>query len=401
MSAGKKSTRVIFLVDLDAFFASVEEAVNPALKDKPVCIGGNASERGVVSCPNYMARKYGVKTAMPLRTAARLLQGTDAIFLRGNFKLYGEYSEKVFTLVNDFTPDIQQVSLDEAYLDVTECLHFWNNDPVAMARAMKDRIKKELGLTLSVGIASNKVCAKIACDLEKPDGLTVVADGGEAEFLTPLPVERLPGVGKQTLKKMQSLGIRTIGTLARLPVDQIVEMFGAMGQQLHDYANGIDDRILHGPQEEKSISRATTFSTDTDDREFIESVLFYLTEKCCKTLRNKSFAAATVAVTVRFQDFSQQQSQQSRNEPSNIEEELFIDVQNIFQRLWRNDKKVRLVSVNLSHFNPASSQTNLFANQSTKLAILRKTMDDIRAKYGYQIITKGKTAVLQNKFKKQ
>ena len=393
------NSRTILLVDLDAFFASVEEARNPELKQKPVCIGGNAHERGVVACPNYIARKYGVKTAMPLKTAARLLRNTGAIFLRGNMKLYGEYSKRVFDILYDFTPDIQPMSLDEAYCDVTECLHLWNNDPEAMARAMKERVKTELSVTLSVGIASNKVCAKIACDLGKPDGLLLVPTGGEAEFLAPLPVERLPGVGKRTHEKLLTSDVRTIGDLARMSEEKLKKLFGAVGAQLHRNACGLDQRVVHEPEDEKSISRATTFDTDTRDREFIESVLFYLVERCCRMLRRREVGATTVSVLIRFSDFTHRNQQFTRQEATNIEEEVFTEVQRLLPEVLDAEKAVRLVGIGLSNFMPAGVQADLFGGQSPKLGTLRQSMDAIREKYGYQIITVGRTAELKKKFK--
>ena len=392
-------TRTIFLVDLDAFFASVEEVRNPELKKRPVCIGGNAHERGVVACPNYMARKYGVKTVMPLKTAALLLKDTNAVFLPGNIHLYREYSQKVFKLLYEFTPDIQPMSLDEAYCDVTECLHLWNNDPEAMARAMKDRVRKELSLTLSVGIASNKVCAKIASDLGKPDGLVLVPAGKEAEFLTPLPVEKLPGVGKRTHEKLLQKGVRTIGDLAQMPEDQLTKLFGTIGFQLHRYARGIDQRVVHEPTEEKSISRATTFETDTRDQEFIESVLFYLVERCCRTLRRRNVAAQTISVYIRFADFTHRNQQCTRQDPTNIEEEIYAEVQRLLPVLLGSGKPVRLCGIGLSNFLPSTMQADLFNGRSSKLVSLRQTMDAIREKYGYQIITVGRTAELKKRYK--
>jgi DNA polymerase IV len=392
-------TRTIFLVDLDAFFASVEEARNPALKQKPVCIGGNAHERGVVACPNYLARKHGVRTAMPLRSAAVLLKDTDAIFLRGNMKLYSEYSKKVFDILYDFTPDIQPMSLDEAYCDVTECLHLWNRDPETMARAMKERVKKELSITLSVGIASNKVCAKIACDLGKPDGLLLVPTGGEAEFLAPLPVEKLPGVGKKTHEKLLKSGIHTIGDMARTPEDRLMKLFGAVGAHLHRNACGIDRRDVHEPEDEKSISRATTFEADTHDREFIESVLFYLVERCCRTLRRRNVAALTISVFIRFSDFTHRNQQYTRQEATNIEEDVFGEVQKLLPKVLHAGKAVRLVGIGLSNFVPVKGQSDLFGGHPSKHVTLRQTMDTIREKYGYQIITVGRTAELKKRFK--
>lgn len=201
--------RTILLLDIDCFFASVEMAQHPELRGTPLCIGGRRGDRGIVACPNYEARAYGVKTAMPLRTAGRLLP-PHAVFLPGNHRLYGEYSKRVMTLLDAFTPDVEQVSIDEAYLDVTGCLHLWNHDPLSMAAAIQERIRQECGLTVSIGIASNKVCAKIAASLKKPNGLVAVPSGQEKEFLAPLPVEVIPGVGKKTLPKLHAQGIITI-----------------------------------------------------------------------------------------------------------------------------------------------------------------------------------------------
>lgn len=402
--------RTIVLLDIDCFFASVEMALHPELRGKPLCIGGPRGSRGIVACPNYEARAYGVKTAMPLRTAEKLLP-PDAVFMPGHHKVYGEYSERVMDILYTFTPDIEQVSVDEAYMDVTGCLHFWNGDPVRMATAMQERIWQECGLSVSVGIASNKVCAKIAAGMKKPHGLVVVPHGQEKEFLAPLPVEMVPGIGVKTAPKLHAIGIRTVADILnpRLPLgilrggqatSRIQDRQSWLARYLTAVANGRDDQIMHYERVEHSISRDTTFWHDTNDSRFIESTLYYLTERCCKTMREREQAAATVTTKVRFTDFTTVQKQCTLGLPTANEEEVFGAARGMLHILLPPHRMIRLVGVKVSHLSDAHTmQLQLDIGGSEKRSRLHTRLDALQEKHGYTAIQWGITRTLHSTFK--
>ncbi|MDH4068905.1 MAG: DNA polymerase IV [Ignavibacteria bacterium] len=388
--------QTIFLLDIDCFFASVEMALHPELRGKPLCIGGKRGSRGIVACPNYEARAYGVKTAMPLRTAERLLP-PDAVFMPGSHRVYGEYSERVMEMLYDFTPDIEQVSIDEAYMDVTGCLHFWNHDPETMAMAMKERIWKKCGLRVSVGIASNKVCAKIAAGVQKPDGLVIVPHGGEQEFLAPLPVEAIPGIGIKTTPKLHALGIRTVADILMRASDGLPVPGGWLGRYLHAVASGRDTHVMQYGRVEKSISRDTTFGRDSSDRSFLESTLYYLTERCCKTLRRRNMEASTVTAKVRFSDFTTVQKQMTLVAPSSDEREIFSAVRRLLTMLHPPGRTVRLVGTKVSRLSPAgNSQIDMLKGE--KADQLNKRLDALREKFGYKSVQWGITHALGKEY---
>lgn len=391
--------RTIFLLDIDCFFASVEMALHPELRGKPLCIGGPRGSRGIVACPNYEARAYGVRTAMPLRTAERLLP-PDAVFMSGNHHVYGEYSERVMNILYDFTPDIEQVSVDEAYMDVTGCLHFHGYDPVRMARAMQERIWKECGLSVSIGIASNKVCAKIAAGLKKPNGLVVVPHGGEKEFLAPLPIEMVPGIGVKTTPKLHAQGIHTVAdilnskSLIRNPQFET----SWVSRYLTAVANGRDEKVMQYDRVEKSISRDTTFWRDTNDSEFITSTLYYLTERCCKTLRKRNHVASTVTVKVRFADFTTVQKQSTFAGATAHEEDVFGLARKLLRELLPRTRMIRLVGVKVSNLEEAGAQMELGVKNSDKLGRLHSRLDALQEKHGYKSIQWGIAYALKDAF---
>jgi DNA polymerase-4 len=391
--------RTIFLLDIDCFFASVEMALHPELKGKPLCVGGRRGERGIVVCPNYEARHYGVRTAMPVRTAERLLP-PDAVFMRGNHRLYSEYADRVMAILEGFTPDVEQVSVDEAYMDVTGCLHIWGGGEkgaVRMATAMKQRIMCACGLSVSVGIASNKVCAKIAAGLKKPDGLVIIPSGEEKKFLAPLPVEVIPGVGQKTLPKLQARGIFTIDDL----LHRRDSGESALGRYLTAVAEGEGERIIRTDRVEKSISRDTTFGHDTNDRAFILSTLYYLIERCCKTLREREEVASTITVKVRFTDFTTLQKQTTLACPIAYEEEVYVVAQRLLATVLPPGRFVRLVGIKASGLAPCSGeggQMEFGIVRPEKLGRLHQRIDALRGKFGYGSIQWGITVPLERTF---
>jgi DNA polymerase-4 len=312
--------------------------------------------------------------------------------------VYGEYSERVMDLLYDFTPDIEQVSIDEAYMDVSGCLHFWGGDPQAMARAMKERIWKECGLSTSIGIASNKVCAKIAAGLRKPDGLVVVPHGGEKEFLAPLPVEMVPGIGVKTTPKLNAMGIFTVADILQ-PTSHIPHLTSWLGRYLSAVGNGSDTHIMQYDRVEKSISRDTTFGHDSADRSFIEATLYYLTEKCCKTLRRRSMVASTITAKVRFSDFTTFQKQMTLASPTADEREIFALVRRLLAILHPHNRTLRLVGVKVSQLTPdADVQPDMI--RGDKAGKLNQRLDALREKFGYASIQWGITHSLGKHFEK-
>ncbi len=386
--------RTFFLLDIDCFFASVEMALNPALRGVPLCVGGQRGDRGIVACPNYEARKYGVRTAMPLRTAARMLP-PEAVFLRGKYKVYGEYSDRVMAILAGFTPDIEQVSVDEAYMDVTGCLHFWGHDPRRMAAAIQERIRQECGLSVSIGGAANRTCAKIAASVHKPGGLVIVPPGTEREFLAPLPVEAVPGIGTKTAPVLHTCGIRTVGeamTRAERHGNGGGERVNALCRQIASCAVPSEEPITAHDHVEKSISRDRTFGEDTGDTGQIRATLYYLTERCCKTLRQDELIATTVTVRVRFTDFATVQKQASLAAPSSNEEDLFVAALRLLALLLPASARIRLVGVKVSQLSPAAGeQLPLDIVPAEKISTLHRRLDALQTRYGYTSIRWGIT----------
>ena len=387
--------RCILHIDLDAFFVSVEQALAPELVDKPVVVGGRPDRRGVVASASYEARVFGIRAGMPLTQAYRLCPQT--IFLQGSFPAYRDASERFMTILADFSPCLEPAGLDEAYLDVTGCELF--GTPYQLASRIKERVKKELKLIASVGMASCKVVAKIASDLGKPDGLVEVAAGQEKDFLAPLPVANLPGVGKKTEQSLKAMGIKTIGQLAVLPIEVIKNRFGSFGLMIHHYANGMDNREVEPPGEAKSISRETTFAEDTSDRVFLQAMLRYLCERVGAELRQETKHARTIALKLRFSDFETITRRFSSREAIDADELIFTGaVKLLEQALSGKRKPVRLIGIGVSNLVSYGKQLNLLDSRPQRLAHLDKAIDRIRNKYGFTAIQTGRTLLLKDIF---
>lgn len=387
--------RHILHIDLDAFFVSVEQVLAPELRGKPVVVGGRPDRRGVVASASYEARAFGVRAGMPLTQAYRLCP--KAIFLHGSFPAYRDASEKFMAILADFSPCLEPAGLDEAYLDVTGCEAY--GTPRQLALRIKERVKKELKLIASVGVASCKVVAKIASDLGKPDGLVEVAAGQEKDFLAPLPVASLPGVGKKTEQALKSMGISTIGQLATLPPEAINNRFGAAGVMIHHYANGIDNREVEPPGEAKSISRETTFAEDTLDRAFLQAILRYLCERVGAELRQESKHTRTITLKLRYADFETITRRISSKEVTDADEVIFAGaVKLLDQALARKQKLVRLIGVGVSNLVSYGKQLYLLDSRPQRLWHLDKAIDRIRKKYGFTAIQTGRTLLLKDIF---
>ncbi len=388
--------RTIMHVDLDAFFVSVEQVLNPELKGKPVVVGGRPGERGVVAAASYEARAFGLHSAMPLKTAVRLCP--QAIFIEGNFTRYRDASHKFMVILADFTPFLEPMGLDEAYLDVTgfESLH---GSIHQMAVAIRQRIKDELGLCASVGIASSKVVAKVASELSKPDGLIEVVRGEEQAFLAPLPVGKLPGVGEKAEGQLARLGIKTIGKLSTTPLSVLKSHFGVSGEVLQHHASGIDDSKVEPPGAAKSISRETTFSKDTRNRAFLKATLRYLAEKVGADLRRQGKQAKCITLKLRYADFTTITRSYTMPQATDSDEPVFATGARLLERALSLEKQpVRLIGIGVSNLVEPGGQLSLLDAPVQRLAKLNKTIDRIRDRYGFTAIQTGRTLLLKDIF---
>ena len=379
--------RCIFHIDLDAFFVSVERALNPKLKGKPVIVGGDPERRGVVASASYEARPFGIHAGMPLSRARRLCP--QAILIRTNFSRYKDASSKFMKILGDFSPYIEPLGLDEAYLDVTGYEEPYGS-PRQLARAIKEKIYEELELTASVGIGTSKVVAKIASDFYKPDGLLEIAPGEEQPFLNPLPVAKLPGVGNKTEQSLREMGITTIEDLASLPLDMVKRRFGATGAVIHSYARGIDAREIEAPGEAKSISQQLTFARDTLDRNFLEANLHNLCQEVCQELRSQDKRAKCVAIRLRYADFNTITRQVILKEASDVTRVVFATAQQLLSKaLAKQEKPIRLIGIRISSLVGEEKQLPMFDSGTEKPEHLDKAIDRIRRKYGSTAIKTG------------
>jgi DNA polymerase-4 len=375
---------------MDAFFASCEEAINPSLKRKPLVVGGTKNDkRGIVSCPNYLARAKGVRTAMPLTKAIQLVP--EANFIRGTRGLYSDFSKKVLKILQKYTPIIQQASIDEAYLDVTEVLHNYNGDYKKLAVTIKRNIKNSLDITCSIGIATNKVCAKIASKMNKPDGITLVPFKMEKEFLSKLPIEVIPGVGQFTRKKLKKYGINLIEDILKFDKTFYTEEIRMHTSYLMRVAKGEDDREVHfEPDERKSLSHEHTLYEDTNDMDFLKKELYSLLERACTRLRKHNLKGKTLTVKVKYYDFLVNQKAFTRNKYSYLEQDFYDDAVILLNKLMLKKKKIRLIGVRFSELCEDSSiQESIFFDDD-RYEIVSEKLDEIRQKYDFDIIKFGK-----------
>ncbi|MGB3128903.1 MAG: DNA polymerase IV [Dehalococcoidia bacterium] len=387
--------RRILHVDLDAFFVSVEQTLDPALRGRSVVVGGDPNSRGVVACASYEARVYGLKAGMSLAVAQRLCP--HAIFLGGNFYHYRNASARFLGILSEFTPDVEPLGLEEAFLDLTGFEPIYG--PVReTALRIKGRIRGELELTASVGIAGSKVVAKVASDLSKPDGLVEVAPGEERIFLAPLPVAKLPCVGPKTERVLQRIGITTIGELGRLPISFLRHIFGVHGDVIHRYANGIDNRGLELPAPAKSISRESTFAEDTLDRTFLSATLHYLGERVGATLRSQGRQARCVTLKLRYADFESITRSRTLREGIDTDRAIFEVGRRLMEKaLEQRAMPVRLVGIGVSNLIEGR-QLNMFDPWAERQERLNEAIDRIRGKYGFVAVEVGRTLPLREVF---
>jgi len=378
--------RFIVHIDMDAFFASVEKLDNPDLKDKPVIVGG-LGKRGVVATASYEARRYGIKSAMPILKARKLCP--DGIYLPPRFERYREISKKIQQILLSHTPKIEPISLDEAFLDLTETVDSFDL-AVAKAAKIQIEIKEKLGLTCSVGVAPNKFLAKLASDMRKPNGFTVIRKEEIEDVLRDLPISRMWGVGRITEKKLNDMGVKTIGDLKKIPKSRLKDAFGKQGENLYRLARGIDESPVESYHPVKSISQEITFDEDIKDSEKIKLYIARLSEEVGEALRKKGLRARTVKIKVRFSDFTTITRQLSFDIPTSSTGMIRSLARKLFEEKLAGNKKVRLIGVGVSNLTgKKEGQLYLFPKTEEKLEKIDYLLDMIRERFGKNSIRRG------------
>jgi DNA polymerase-4 len=382
--------RTIFHVDMDAFFVSVEELYDPSLKGKAVVVGGQRGERGVVSAASYEARKFGVHSAMPLRTAAE--HCPHAIFVDGHPERYRECSEKVYKVLTSFSPQVEMASIDEAYLDMTGTARL-HGPPLKAAHKLHQRMKEETRLNCSIGIGASRLIAKVSSAQAKPNGMLWIVPGEEAKFLAPLDVREIPGVGKVMESHLHELGIKKVGDLARLEEAELEERFGKWGLALAGKARGEDaggwfDSEVGADTEAKSISHEHTFNEDTADVNQLGATLMRLSEMVGRRLREANLHARTIQLKLRYKDFTTITRAHSLRAPTQLDGEIFEQARTLFRKNWKPGREVRLLGVQASLFEAQAEQINLLESgrqQRWKDALA--AADRLRDKFGESSVT--------------
>ncbi len=387
--------KTIFHIDADAFFASVEQGFNPRLRGNPVIVGGKENQRGVVHTASYEARALGVRTGMPLSKAKTLCP--QAVFLKGCYEHYRAVSEVFQEVYLKYTPQVEFTSLDDAYLDLSGAVHLYPSLQW-IADAIKKDVYRRTGVTLSVGIGNSKVTARIASGLKKPAGVVCVPAGQEKEFLAPLSVDVLPGIGRAAKERLLDLRIFTVGELARLSKMVLEQLFGKNGIKIWNYANGIDPRPVERRIIPRQISRETSFEEDTSDMRIIKGTLQYLTERIAKKLRRQNLLCRTVGVKIGYSDFKRHAQTRSLEYPSNDSGDLFTVVESIFSERRLRRIRIRHAGVSVSQIEPQNYQRSLF-NEQTRRESLNSAVDDIRSRFGFMALMPADTLELKRKYR--
>ena len=390
------SARKILHIDLDAFFCSVEELLNSSLKGNPFAVGGSPEGRGVVTSCSYSARQFGIRSAMPMVIALKLCP--ELIIVDSHHANYAEYSSKVMSLLHDYTNLIEQVSIDEAFLDITHL----DEDAVLVAQKIQDRINQEINLPCSIGVASNKLVAKIANDHGKssknlpqsPNTITVVTPGREKEFLAPLPVIALWGIGPKTAERMAERGIHTIGDIALVSEEKLVVLFGKHGRDLAKRSRGIDDRPIITSYETKSISNERTFPTDIQDQSKLEEVIEILSMKVGKRLRVINKSARVIRIKLRWSNFTTITRQITLDNPVSADNQISLTATKLFRNAWNPKAPVRLLGVGVSGFDEIPNQLELWDTEKPNIKpsrdkILDEAVSSIQSKFGESSIRLG------------
>ncbi len=383
--------RKILHMDLDAFFCSVEELRDPSLKGKAFAVGGQPGSRGVISTASYAARKFGVHSAMPTGRALKLCPGL--ILVSSFHSGYAEMSRKVMQIVGDFSPLVETLSIDEAFLDVSDL----PETPLQIARSLQSRINRETLLPCSIGGAANMLVAKIANDYGKhlhkdptpPNAITIVEPGTEAAFLAPLPIDALWGVGPKTAERLTALHIHTIGDLAKRSMDEMSRLFGQSGCDLLERAKGIDTREIQVEHEAKSISQETTFDQDTADEDYLLKTLRRLSANVGSQLRKQGLTAKTVRIKIRWANFETHTRQAALPNPTDRDSVITASAIDLFHKIWSEGKKVRLIGVGSAQFTQEAVQLNLLEKTDDREERLLRSVDELRERFGKQILVRG------------
>ncbi|MGD2103725.1 MAG: DNA polymerase IV [Anaerolineae bacterium] len=352
-----RSERAILHLDLDAFYAAVETLENPDLEGRPILIGGRPESRGVVATASYAAREYGVHSAMPMAHALRLCP--QAVVLTPRFDVYRVYSRRVMSIVEEGAPLVEIVSIDEAYLDLTDDVDEWL-EAVEAAHRLQERVRGDVGLSASIGVATNKLVAKVASDYDKPGGLTVVQPGGEATFLAPLPVRAIWGVGPVTEEKLARMGVSTAGDLARIPPHRLEAHFGDHGAAMARRARGLDGRPVSTEHERKSVSRETTFSRDLRELNHLKQQLWRLSQSVARRLERAGMVAGTITIKLRYQDFETLNRQMTLDVPTDEEIRIYRAALVLLDQTWDRGRPVRLLGVGGDCLSQPTGQLPLF-----------------------------------------
>ncbi len=422
-------TELFLHVDVDAFFASVEQVLNPDLKGRPVAVGGGVRGRGVVGSASYEATACGVRPGVPIYRARELCP--EAKFLPPRHEEYNRFSEQVFDVLSEVSPSVEQTSLGEAHVDLSGCERLygaWSARPVgrlpfrreaegvyrrsgrkavplkrrrmlpeglrwagAVAVRVKRAVRARTGLSVSVGLAANRLAAKTASDYGKPDGLTVLCPGAEADFMGLLELPDVPGIGRATLQKLHKWNVRTVEAARELPGNLLADTFGPeRGRRLYELFRGRGTGEPVAPDRPRSISRETTFWTASSDLEFVESMLFYLTERLGRALRRERMGGRTVQMKIRYHDFTTVQRSRSMSRCTDRDEEIFALARKLLRAGWLRSKRVRLVGVGLTDLRPARAfQQRLFDNEAERCRRLDRCLDSVRERFGFDAVQRG------------
>jgi DNA polymerase-4 len=389
------ATRRILHIDLDAFYCAVEEQRDPTLVGKPFAVGGSPDQRGVVASCSYAARKFGVRSAMPMAQAVKICP--DLLIVRGHYRDYSQASRQVMDRLKEFTEEIEQISIDEAFLDITKL----SDSSLIIAQKLQATIRTELGLPCSIGIASNKLVAKMATNYGKvatgfgespPNAIHIVPPGKESEFIAPLPVDALWGVGPKTAVKLIEMDINTIGELANIPEDVMIERFGKWGYAISQRSRGFDDRPISSQHKAKSVSHETTFAKDVRDETTLVKTIQRLSENVSRRLVKKHHQATTIKLKLRWADFTTITRQTTISQPTSESSTIANTAEKLFHKAWKSSRAVRLVGVGVSGLAP--EQLNLWDYQIRELETytenqLNSAIKDLQDKFGSSVVRWG------------
>lgn len=386
---------MIVHVDMDAFFVAVEELLNPAIRGKAVAVGGSPSGRGVVASASYEARKFGIHSAMPSAHAKKLCP--QLIFVPAHYDEYANYSDALARILKRYSPEVEWVSIDEAYLNLYGCERLYGPAAV-VAEKIRTAIQKELHLNASIGVAQNRLMAKVASDFAKPNGLFILLPGYEENFLKTLPIRTLPGIGEKLERELQDMSIYTIGELAAMPIDLLQAVFGVNGFVLWKRAHGMDSELvgLNELSQSKSISRELTLEEDTVDEDYLSAMLHLLVEQATNELRKTRRKAKTITLKLRYTDLKRASRSATLDRATNLDEVVYQKALQLLQENWQRRVRIRLIGIHLSQFEPETGQLELFPDvKEVKARTLYEHMDLLRERFGFDSLQAGKSVLLK------